>query len=62
MKHKKKDEQSVGDLVLLRKKNKIHTGANMETKCVAETEGKAIQRLPHQWIHLMCNHQTQALL
>jgi hypothetical protein len=62
MKLKKKEEQSVGDLVLLRKGNKIHTGANKETKYVTETEGKAIQRLPHQWIHPMCNHQTQSLL
>jgi hypothetical protein len=33
--------------VLLRRVNKILTGGNMETKCEAETEGKAIQRLPH---------------
>ena len=43
----KKDNQSVGASVLLRKGNKILTGANMETKCRAETEGKAIQRLPN---------------
>jgi hypothetical protein len=35
----KKEDQSVGALVLLRKENKILTGANMETKCGAETEG-----------------------
>jgi hypothetical protein len=29
-----------------RRVNKILTGGNMETKCGAETEGKAIQRLP----------------
>jgi hypothetical protein len=28
--------------------HKILPGGNMETKCGAETEGKAIQRLPHQ--------------
>jgi hypothetical protein len=27
-----------------------------------ETEGKAIQRLPHLGIHLICRHQTQILL
>ena len=47
MKLKKKEDQSVGASVLLRKGNKILTGANMETKCRAETEGKAIQRLSH---------------
>jgi len=29
----------------------IPTGGNMETKCGAETERKAIQRLPHMGIH-----------
>ena len=33
--------------VILRKGNKILTGGNMGTKCEAETEGKAIQRLPN---------------
>jgi hypothetical protein len=47
MKLKKKEDQSVGALVLLRRGNKILTGGNTETKCGAETEGKAIQRLPH---------------
>jgi hypothetical protein len=47
MKLKKKEDQSVGASVLLRKRNKIFTGANIETKCGAETEGKKIQRLPH---------------
>jgi hypothetical protein len=32
MKSKKKEDQSVGALVLLRKSNKILTGANMEIK------------------------------
>ena len=27
--------------------NKLLTGANIEKNCGAETEGKAIQRLPH---------------
>ena len=34
----------------------------METKCGAETEGKAIQRLLHLRIHPICRHQTQMLL
>jgi hypothetical protein len=33
------------------RRNKILIGANTETKCGAETEGKAIQRLPHLGIH-----------
>jgi hypothetical protein len=40
MKLKKKEDQSVGALVLLRRGNKILMGANMDTKCGAETEGK----------------------
>ena len=45
MKLKKKEDQSVDDTLLLRRGNKIFMGEN--TKCGAETEGKAIQRLPH---------------
>jgi hypothetical protein len=51
MKPKKKKGQSVNASVLLRRGNKILTGANMETKCGAETKGKAIQRLLHLGIH-----------
>jgi hypothetical protein len=43
MKFKKKEEKSVGASVLLRKGNKILMGANMETMCGTETEGKANQ-------------------
>jgi hypothetical protein len=32
------------------------------TKNGSETEGKAIQRLPHLGIHPICRHQTQILL
>jgi hypothetical protein len=46
MKLKKKEDQSVHASVLLRKGNKILIGGNTETKCGAEIEGKAIQRLP----------------
>jgi hypothetical protein len=49
MKLKKKEDQGVGASGLLRKGNKILTGANMETKYRAETEGKAIQRLSLSW-------------
>jgi hypothetical protein len=37
----------VGASVLLRRGNKILTGANIETKCKAETERKGIQGLPY---------------
>ena len=53
-----KDETSVGASVLLRKGNKIFMGANTETKCGAETVGKAIQRLPHLEVHPIYRHQT----
>jgi hypothetical protein len=39
---KKKEDQSVGASVL-RRGNKTLTGGDTETKCGAETEGKAIQ-------------------
>jgi hypothetical protein len=62
MKSKKKKDQSMDASVFLRRGNKILMGANMETKCGAETEGKAIQRLPHLGIHPIYSHQTQTLL
>jgi hypothetical protein len=62
MKLKKKEEQSVGALVLLRRGNKILMGAKMEMKCGAETEGKTIQRLPHLQIYPVYSHQMQTLL
>jgi hypothetical protein len=62
MKLKKKEDQSVDALVLLRWVNKILTGGDTETKCVAETEGKTIQRLPLLGIHPIYTHQTQILL
>jgi hypothetical protein len=42
--------------------NKILTGGNMETNCVAGTEGKAVHRLPHLGIYPIYIHQTQTLL
>jgi hypothetical protein len=59
---KKKKDQSLNASVLLKRVNKILTEGNMETKCGAETEGKAIQRLPHLGIHPVYSHQTQTLL
>jgi hypothetical protein len=41
MKPKKEEGHSGDASVLLRKWNKTLTGGNMETKCGAETEGKA---------------------
>jgi hypothetical protein len=61
MKLKKKD-QSVDTLLLLKRENKIPREGVTETKCGSETEGKAIQRLPHLGIHPINSHQTQTLL
>jgi hypothetical protein len=62
MKPKNKEDQSMDAIVLSIGWNKICTGRNMETKCGAETEGKAIQRLLHLGIHPIYSHQTQTLL
>jgi hypothetical protein len=62
MKLKKKEDQSMDASVFLRRRNKILKGGNTETKCGVETEGKAIQSLPHLGIHSIYRHQTQALL
>jgi hypothetical protein len=56
MKLMKKEDQSVDTSVLLRRGNKIPLGGHTETKCGAESEGKAIQRLPHLGIHLIYSH------
>ena len=58
MKLKKKEDQSVDASVLLRKGKKKREEI-METKCGAETEGKAIQRLQHFAIHPIYSHQNQ---
>jgi hypothetical protein len=58
---KKKEDQSVDTSVLLRR-GKIPMGGDIETKRGAETEGKAIQRLPHLGIHPIYRHQNQTLL
>jgi hypothetical protein len=62
MKLKEKEDQSVDVSVLLRKGNKILMRGHTKTKYGAETEGKAISRLPHLGIHPIYSHQTQTLL
>jgi hypothetical protein len=62
MKLKKKDDQSMNTLVLLRRDNKMPMGGVTETKCGTGTEGKAIQRLTHLGIHPIYSHQTQTVL
>ena len=61
MKLYKKEDQSV-DTSVLRRGNKILEGENTESKCGAETEGKAIQRLPYLGIHPIYRHKTQTQL
>jgi hypothetical protein len=58
MKPKKKEDQNIDTSVLLRQVNKILSGGNTVTKCGTETEGKAIQRLPHLGIRPIYRHQT----
>jgi hypothetical protein len=55
MKLKKKEDQ-LDTSILLRRGNKIPMKGVTETKCRAETERLAIQRLPHLGIHLTNNH------
>jgi hypothetical protein len=62
MKLKKKEDQSMDTSALLRRGDTIHMKRDIQRKCGAETEGKAIQRLPHLGIHLIYSHQTQTLL
>ena len=62
MKLKKKEDQSVATLLLLKMGNKIPMEGVTETKFGAETEGKTIQRLLYLGIHPIYNHQTQTLL
>jgi hypothetical protein len=62
MKLKKKEEQSVDILILLRRGNKTPMEGVTETKCGAEIEGMNIEKLPYLGIHPIHNHQTQTLL
>ena len=59
---KKEEEQSMDTLVLLRRRNKILTEGDTETKSGAESEGKTIQKLQHLGIHPIYNYKTQTLL
>ena len=61
MKLKKKEDQSVDTLFLLRMGNKILMEEVTETKFGAEPEGMTNQRLFHLGIYPINNHQTQAL-
>jgi hypothetical protein len=62
MKLKKKEAQNMDTSILLRRENKIPMERVTEMKFGAETEGMAIQRLPHLGICPINNHQTQTLL
>jgi hypothetical protein len=62
MKLKKKEDQSVDTLILLRRENKIPMEGLIETKFGAEIEGMTIQRLFHLGIYPINKHQTQTLL
>jgi hypothetical protein len=62
MKFKKKKDQSVDTLFLLRMGNKIPMEGVTETKFGAETERRTIQKLPHPGIYPINSHQTQTLL
>jgi hypothetical protein len=62
MKLKKKEDQTVYTLPLLRIGNKIHLEGVTETKFGVETKGWTIQRLPHLGIHPIISQQTQTLL
>jgi hypothetical protein len=61
MKLKKREDQSVDMLFLLRMRNKIPMEGVIQTKFGAEPEGRTIQRLPQLGIHPINNHQTQTL-
>jgi hypothetical protein len=62
MKLKRKEDQSVETLFLLRIGNKTPMEGVTETKFRAEKEGRTIQRLSHSGIHPINNHQIQILL
>jgi hypothetical protein len=60
MKLKKKEDQRVDTLILLRRGNTIPM--EVVKKCGAETEGMTIQRLFHKGKYAIYNHQTQTIL
>jgi hypothetical protein len=58
MKTKKKEDQSMDALVLLRRENKYSQEEICRQKYRAETEGKVVQRQSHLKIHPIYSHQT----
>ena len=58
MKLKKKEDQNVDTLSLLKMGNKIPMEGVTETKFGAEMKGWTIQRLPHPGIHPIISLQT----
>ena len=62
MKLKKKEDQSVDTLILLRRVKKIPMEGVTGTKFITETEGMTIQRPSQLEIHPINNQQTQTLL
>jgi hypothetical protein len=61
MKLKKKEDQSVDSLILLRRGNKISMEGVTEKKFREKTEGKTIQKVFHLGINSIYNSQTQTL-
>jgi hypothetical protein len=61
MKLKKKEDQSVDTLILLKIGNKTPMGGVTETKCGTETEGMTIPTLTNLRIHTIYNLKTQIL-
>jgi hypothetical protein len=59
MKLRKKEDQSIDTLFLLRMGNKIHMEGVTEPTFAAKLEGKTIQRLPHPGIHPILDHQPR---
>jgi hypothetical protein len=62
MKLKKKEDQRVGTLFLLRMGNTIPVEGVTETKFRALPEGMTNQRLPHLGIHPVNNHQNPYIM
>jgi hypothetical protein len=58
MKLKKKEDQSLDTLLLLRMRNKIPMEGVTETKFRAVTEGMTIQRLSHLGVHPINNQKN----
>ena len=56
MKLKKKEDQTMETLILLRKANKTPMEGIIETKCGVETEEMTIQSLPHLRVYPIYSH------